>query len=151
MGQQGQGPRLALNLADQQLDQTGFEQQAGLVSRPLDGRPQVGLTHGTQQVETRLDEADKGGVGGQLPQPVGPQRHHQRGALGMRHQGGDEAGPLVRVAAQGERLLALIDHQHRGRTRRWQGREGIGGVGAGGDHHHPAAIAAERGRHPGPH
>ena len=42
VGQQRQGARLALDLPHQQVDQPRFEQQPGLVRRPLDGRPQIG-------------------------------------------------------------------------------------------------------------
>ena len=69
--------RLALDVLHQQLDQPRFEQQPGLVGRPLDSRQQVGLAHGAQQVHAGLDQAGENLVRRQLTQAVGPQRDHE--------------------------------------------------------------------------
>ncbi len=115
VGQQREGARFVLDVLHQQLDQARFEQEPGLVRRSLDGGPQIGLAHGTHQVHARLDQAGEAEVGGQLTQPVGPQRDHQRAPLGVRGQGREQPGLLVGVVAQSDGLLALVDHQHRGR------------------------------------
>ena len=86
------------------------------MGRSLDGSPHVGLAHGAEQVHAGLDQAGEHGVGRQLTQAVGPQRHDQRAALGVRGQGGEESGLVAGVVAEGHGLLALVHHQHRRRS-----------------------------------
>ena len=69
--QQRQGTWLTLDLAHQQIDETGLQQQADLASGSLDRRPQVGFAHRAQEVQARLDEAGEARVGGELAEPVG--------------------------------------------------------------------------------
>ena len=73
MGQQGERCRLALDLAGEEVDETGLEPQPRLGRGALDRQPQVGLGHRSQQVEAALDEPGELRVGGQLTEPVGPQ------------------------------------------------------------------------------
>ena len=56
-----------------------------------------------------------------------------------------------RVVAQRDRLLALVDHQDRHRTRRRQRGERVHRTGTRGDHHDTTAVALQRGSHPGSH
>ena len=88
--QQRERAGFALDLAYQQVDQAGFEQQAGLAGRPLDRGSQVGVAHGAQQVQPALDEPGEVRVRRQLAEAVGPQRDDQRAALGVRGEGGEE-------------------------------------------------------------
>ena len=115
---QRQGAGLALDLAYQQVDQTGLQQQADLAGRSLDRRPQVGFAHRAQQVQAGLDEAGEVRVGGQLAETVGAQGDDQRATLGMGGEGGEERGLFGRILAEGDGFLALVDHEHRHRTRR---------------------------------
>jgi hypothetical protein len=47
-------------------------QPPGLAGRPFDGRPQVGLLHALEQVQTALDEVGELRVRGHLTEAVGP-------------------------------------------------------------------------------
>ena len=105
--------RFTFHVPHQQVDQTGFEAQPRLTGGSLDRGPQVVLSHALEQEQAPLDDPCHPGVRGQLAQPVGPQRHHQRRPFRVLGQRREEPGALVGVRAQGHGLLALVDHQHR--------------------------------------
>jgi hypothetical protein len=111
--EQRQRARLALHVPHQQVDQAGFEAQPRLAGGPLDRGPQVVLPHAVEQEEAPLDDPGEPEVGGELAQPVGPQRHHERPPFRVLGQRCEEPGTLVGVRAQGHGLLALVDHQDR--------------------------------------
>jgi hypothetical protein len=90
-------------------------------------------------------------VGGQLAQPVGAQRHHERHLLGVVDQCSEERLPLVGVPAQRHRLLALVDHQHRSLMRVRCRRQRIRRPGARRHDDNPAAVPLQRRRDPGAH
>lgn len=64
VGQQRQRGGLALDLADQQVDQPRFELEAGPARGPLNGAAQVGLAQRAEQVEAVLQDPGDVGVGG---------------------------------------------------------------------------------------
>ncbi len=150
MRQQREGTRCVLHVLHQKLDQAGLEQEPGLMGRSLDGRPQIGLAHRTEQIQTGFDQAGKHRVGGQLSQTVGPQRHHQRSPLGVQGQSREEAGLLAGVVAQGDCLLALVHDQRRSRARDRHRSECVHRMGSRRHHHHPATVALERGNDTSP-
>jgi hypothetical protein len=149
--QQGQGTRFAVHVLHQQLDQARLQQQPGLVGRSLDDRPQVGVAQGAEQVQAGLDQVSEAAVGGQLPQPVGPQGDDQWSPLGVGGERGEESGLFAGVIAEGQGLFTLVDHQHRCRPRHRKRGEGVAGVGARGHHDDLAPVTFEGRRHPGAH
>ena len=103
VGQQGQRPGRALDLAHEQVDQSRLEPQPGLGRRSLDGRCAARAgPMAPEQVEAVLDEARELGVGGQLAEAVGAQR---RGPAVPRAANVDQAGeerlPLRRRLGRG--------------------------------------------------
>ena len=72
--------RLALDLADQQVDQARLEPQPGATGRTLDRAAQVRLAHRTEQVEAVLEDPGDVRVRRQVAEVVRPQREHQRAA-----------------------------------------------------------------------
>ena len=67
--------------------------------RPLDGGAQIGFVHRTEQVQAALDQPGELRVRRNVTQPVGAQRHHQRAALGVRDERGEEPRPFAGVVA----------------------------------------------------
>ena len=147
--QQGQGTGLALDLPHQQIDQPRLQQQADLAGGALDRRPQVAFAHGAQQMKPGFDDLYEVRMDRQLAQTVGAQGDDQRTPLCVCGEGGEEHGLGVRVVAERDRLLALVDHQHRRRTRMRERGERVHGLGTRGDHDDPTAVALQRGRHTG--
>ena len=80
MREQRQRGRLALDLADQQVDQPRLEPQPGATGGALDGAAQVRLAHRAEQVQAVLEEPRDVRVRRQVAEVVGPQREHQRAA-----------------------------------------------------------------------
>ena len=68
----------------------------------------------------------------------------------MGGEGGEEGRLHRRVVAEGERLLALVDHQDRGWTPRRKSDQRVQRSRARGDHHDLTAVALQRGGHAGP-
>ena len=120
--QQRQRPGLALDLAHQQVDQARLQQQPGLAGRTLDRGPQVGVAHRAQQVQSGLDETGEVRVADSSPSRSARSATTSGRVLGVGGEGGEERGLHRRVVAEGDRLLALVDHQDRRRTRRRQRR-----------------------------
>ncbi len=150
MRQQRQRPGLALDLPYQQIDQAGLQQQPDLAGRTLDCGAEVAFAHRAQQVQAGLDETGEVGVGRQLAEPVGAQGDDQRARSAWAARAAKNDRLHGRVVAQGDRLLALVDHQDRRRTARRQPDDGIHRPRTGSDHHDMTAIALQRGRDAGP-
>ena len=112
MGQQRQRPRLPLDLAHQQVDQTRFEEQPGLARRTLDGGSQGGLVHCRQEVQAALQQPGETLVPGQVTQPVRAHGQHDGSTGGVGGDGGREPVALVGIGAERHRLLALVHDQH---------------------------------------
>ena len=106
----GSAPGSPRDLADEQLHQARFDEQPGPSCRALDRRlagPSSSIA--LSRYRPRSTSRANAGCAETLAQAIGPQRHDQRaGTLG---EGGEEPGPLVRVGAQRDRLLALIDDE----------------------------------------
>ena len=109
--EEGEAPGGALDLVVQQIDQTRLEAQPDLAGRSLDGGGEVLAAHRTEQVQAPLGDAGEATVGRQLAEVIGPDGQHQRPVGGPLGERGEERGPLVHVAAAGDRLLALVDDQ----------------------------------------
>ena len=112
VGEQRERARFAFDFPHEEIDQTRFEQKPGLVGGALDRGPQIGSGHGTQQVQAALDEAGEARLGRRVAEPVGSHRDHHRRPLGALGEGGEEPGSFIGVAAQRERLFALVDDEH---------------------------------------
>ena len=95
--EQRQRGRLALDLADQQVDQTGLEPETGASGRPLDRAAELRLAHRPQQVHALLEHAREARVRRQVTEVVGAQRDDQRTTgTDMLDQSGEEPLPLGR-------------------------------------------------------
>ena len=150
--QQRQGARLALDVAHQQVDEAGFEPQPGLRGGALDGARRSASSIGAEEVEAPLDEARELGVGGQVAEPVGPQRddEQRRPRSATATRGGEELATARGESwSQGERLLALVHDEHVGAAESAP-RRACPRVGPGRDDRDPPAVAFQRGGDPGP-
>ena len=108
MREQWQRPGLAGHLAHRQLDQPRLEPQPRQPGR-LGHRPlELVLAHRPEQELVGGDRAGELGMRHELAVHVGP--HPDRHRTPHRQQRIDEGLPAVRVLAQGEQLLELIDH-----------------------------------------
>ena len=70
----------------------------------------------------RVDQTGELRVGRELSEPVGPKGNDEGSTLRVPGQRGEERGLLDWVITEGDGLLALVDHEHRRRTRRGQTR-----------------------------
>ena len=93
--------RLALDLADQQVDQPRLEPQPGAAGGALDRAAQVRLAHRAEQVEAVLQDPRDVRVRRQVAEVVRPQREDQRAAgAHVGGQRGEVPLPLGGVRAQ---------------------------------------------------
>jgi hypothetical protein len=117
--QQGQPPGLGGDLVDHGLGQAWLQPQPGPAGGQLDRAAQLVGVHRADQQVVGGKEAGQGGVGGAVAVVVGPHRHHHGqlpvGGLSGLGQGGQEPGPLILVAADGEGLFELVDDQEQPR------------------------------------
>ena len=95
MRQQGEGAGLVQDLAEQEVDQTGFDQEPRLPGGALDRGAQPGGVHGVQQVPAALQEPGELGLRGQLGGPVGSQRHDQLASAAAAHEGVEVGGAVL--------------------------------------------------------
>ena len=147
--EQRQRAGLAVDVADQQVDQARLEAEAGVPRRPLDGRPQVLLAHGAGQVQAAFEQPGELRVRREVPEPVRAESEDHRAVVGV--QAVEVRRALVGVGAQGHDLLGLVDDQHRPGTARRQRAQRVEWPGAGGGHQHAASVGHQRGHDPGPH
>ena len=110
--EQGQRGGFALDVTDEQVDQSLLQSQPRASGRPLDRAAQVGLVHRTQQVQPVLEDPGDLGVRRQVAEMVGSQRQHQGPSCGyVRRKGGEVPLSLTRVPARRDRLLGLVHDQ----------------------------------------
>ena len=57
MGEQGEGAGLVLDLADEEVDQAGLDDQPGLPGGSFDGGAQLVGGHGGEDVQAAFDQA----------------------------------------------------------------------------------------------
>ena len=57
MGEQGEGAGLVLDLADEEVDQAGFDDEPGLPGGSFDGGAQLVGGHGGEDVQAAFDQA----------------------------------------------------------------------------------------------
>ena len=93
--QQREGAGLVQDLAEQEVDQTGFDQEPRLPGRTLDRGAQPGGVHGVEQVPAALQEAGELGLPGQLGRPVGPERHDQLASATTAHERVEVGGAML--------------------------------------------------------
>ena len=151
VGEQREGAGLVLDLADEEVDQAGFDDEPGLPGGSLDGGAQLVGGHGGEDVQPPLDQAGEDGVGGDVSHPVGPEHQDQWRGLGVVGEQLDEPVLLLVVVAQGEELFGLVDDEEPrlpGGSRWWEGADGVP---AGGDDVAVLAFAAECGDEAGAH
>ena len=151
VGEQGQGAGLVLDLADEEVDQAGFDDQPGLSGGSFDGGAQLVGGHGGEDVQPPLDQAGEDGVGGDVSHPVGAEHQDQWRGLGVVGEQLDEPVLLLVVVAQGEELFGLVDDQEARLPGGPGWCEGSDGVPAGGDDVAVLAFAAECGDDAGAH
>ena len=151
VGEQRQRGGLTLDLADEQVDQPGFEPEPGAAGRTLDRAAQSGLAHRAEQVQAFLQHAGDLRVRRQVAQVVGPQRQHQRPAgADVQREGREVPGSFGRIGAESDRLLGLVHHQRLSPA--WlQGDDRVHRVHTGRGDEHRGPAPEERGHHPGPH
>ena len=115
----GGGSRLALDLADQQIDQTRLQQQPDLAGRTLDrgarSSPLIGRAGAA-----RARRGGRSRSADSSPRWSARTATTSGAAVGVRGERGEERRPRGRVVAQRDRLLALVDDQDRRRARRRQ-------------------------------
>ncbi len=150
VGQQRERARLVLDLAHQQVDQAGLEQQPGLLRRSLDAGTELVGSHRSEQEQPLLDEPGERRVDGGLADPVRTQRQDQRSALRVISQGVEEPGSLIERLAQRDRLFALVDDQDGDSASRRERGEGVERVSARRHHEHPSAVPFQGGGDTGP-
>ena len=93
--QQREGAGLVQDLAEQEVDQTGFDQEPRLPGRTLDRGAQPGGVHGVEQVPAALQEAGELGLPGQLGGPVGSECHDQLASATAAHEGVEVGGAVL--------------------------------------------------------
>lgn len=149
VGEEGERAGLVLHLAQQEVDESGLEQQPGLLGGALDAGAQLLDPERAQQEEAALDHLRELRMGGEVAGAVRAHGHHQRAPPGVLGQGPEEPRALLLVGALRERLLALVHHQHVASPDRQPG-QGVHRACARSDDHRSATVAAERGRQAGP-
>ena len=135
----GSAPAVALDLADEQVDQSGLDQQPGLTGRSLDGGSQVVLVSSRRGGTASLDEPGETRVVAASP---------SRSARSATTTGPpvpavepvEEGRARGVVRTQREDLLALVHHQHRGPGARQRARASAAGR-ARGDDDDPCPVA----------
>ena len=153
VGQQRQGARLVLHLADQQLDQAGLEPQPGMPGRPVDRLAQLVTGHRGDQVQALLHQPGGRRGPGEPAELVGADhQHHPAPGLRQLHHLVQEPGHHRRGVGGAEQLLELVHHHHQVSARAGQGGgQRLRGLGAGRDQHHRPTRALHPGNHAGPH
>ena len=151
VGEQGEGAGLVLDLADEEVDQAGLDDEPGLPGGSFDGFAQLVGGHGGEDVQAAFDQAGEGGVGGDVSHPVGPEHQDQWRGLGVVGEQLDEPVSLLVVVAQGEELFGLVDDEEPRLPGGFGWWEGADGVPAGGDDVAVPAVAAEGGDEAGAH
>ena len=109
--QQGEGAGLVQDLAEQEVDQPGFDEEPRLPGRPLDRGPQPGGVHGVEQVPAALQETGQLGLRGELGRPVGAQRHDQLASASPADERVEVGGSMLGGDARREDLLQLVDDE----------------------------------------
>ena len=94
--QQRQGARLALDVAQEQVDEPRFEAEPSACRRTGDGRPYLRLGHGAEEVQTVLDQSRQRREPAHRGHEVGAQRQDDRCPHGATGQPVGEGGPLGR-------------------------------------------------------
>ena len=140
--EEGQRPRLALHLADEEVDEPGLEAQPGLFGGAFDRSSQVGWGHRRQQVEALFHPTGEGRVRRQVAHPVGAEGDDEGSPGRVLEEGLEERFALPVVARPDEGLLALVDDEHRGCRRRGI-RERRHGVPSGRDDDDLVPVAGE--------
>jgi hypothetical protein len=151
--QQRQGAGLALGVAHQEIDETGFEAEPRLLGGAFDGGAQRIAGQGADQMQALFGEAGERGVDGEAGEMIGPHRHHHRRLVSRvcRHASAERSGG-VGVAVEGEELLELIHDDHRGIGRGGKRvRQRRVGIGARNEHDHGASQPLQRRHHARPH
>ena len=151
MGEQGERSGLVLDLADEEVDQAGLDDQPGLPGGSFDGGAQLVDGHGGEDVQPPLHQAGEDGVGGDVSHPVGAEHQDQRSCFGVVGEQLDEPVLLLLVVAQREELFGLVDDEEArlpGGSGWWEGSDGVP---AGGDDVAVPAFAAECGDDAGAH
>ncbi len=149
VGEQGEGAGLVLDLADEEVDQAGFDDEPGLSGGAFDGFAQLVGGHGGEDVQAAFDQARELRLGGDVAHPVGPEHEHQGRRCGVVGEQLGEPLPFRVVVAQGEELFGLVDHEGAGLAAgsgRWQRADGVP---AGGDHVAVLPFPAQRGNDAG--
>ena len=112
VGEQGEGAGLVLDLADEEVDQAGLDDQPGLPGGSFDGGAQLVGGHGGEDVQPAFDQAGEDGVGGDVSHPVGAEDQDQGRGLGVVGEQLDE--PVSLLAGRRTARRALRPGRRRG-------------------------------------
>ena len=150
VGQQRQRARLVLHLPHEQVDQPGLDDQAR-PGAPAPRSPRATLPHPSHRAGAGRARSAGRTPGRPTHRPSGPPATPATPAprSGVVDQAAEELRPLGGVVAERERLLALVDHQHRPRTRRRHRRQRRIGCAPGVISDHPLTGPPQRGGDPG--
>ena len=113
MREQRQRSGLVADVVEQDVDQTGLEQQGGFPGGSFDGLAQVVLAQRSQNHQATLGEAAEPGERRQVAEAVGPDSKDNGSALGLGHQGTGQLVAQVEIGALREQLLELVDDEDR--------------------------------------
>ena len=153
MRQQRQAARLALAVADQQVDEPVLEPQPSQERRLFDRLTQRLSCERGEEMETMLGEAAQLGVDAEPAELVAAHGDDDRRRLeGVSGERLAERADRLDGQPVGEELLELIDHEHRRRAASFA-RPGhrLGRVRTGGEHRGDPTAACDGGDQAGPH
>jgi hypothetical protein len=139
--EQGERPRLALDLPEQEVGKPVLEHQTVLAGRILDrGAERLG-GHRAEQEQALLDEDSEPGNAREVAGVVAPQGEDDAPTPGLGDQCVEEPLPLVLVVTQRESLLGLVDEHHRVRSPGRSG-QGVHRMTTGHEHNSVVALAS---------
>ena len=104
-----------LDVAHQRVGELGLDVQAHLLGGPHDRTAELDVAHGADEHVVGGEQVRELRIGRAAPVVVGADREHHDVAVGTAAQVRelpDEARALALVAAEGERLLELVDGDH---------------------------------------
>ena len=137
------------HLGDQDVHESGLDDQPRLQRGALDAGAQPVVVHRTEDVEPAFEEPREAGVHGELGQPVGTQRHGDLSAQRLVRDRREEPCARRAPVLGGEDLLTLVDDQEPAVGKLIDPAEELLGLDAGREDHDLSALRPGRRHHTG--